>query len=145
MNLWFLINPFVAWLARSPFHFTISHQLLIIQFEGRKSRKQYLVPVSYHKHGSSYTCVTLRSNIWWRNLKELSHTKIWLKGKLIDAQVDLEFNDDQVVESTLRDLVTNNRVDAYFAKIKLNKNGDPDLEDLTKAAKLHTVLRFTVS
>ena len=64
---------------------------------------------------------------------------------MIDAQVDLEFNDDQVVESTLRDLVTNNRVDAYFAKIKLNKNGDPDLEDLTKAAKLHTVLRFTVS
>ena len=92
-----------------------------------------------------HTCVTLRSNIWWRNLKELSHTKIWLKGKLIDVQVDIEFKDDQVVESTLRDLVTNNRVDAYFAKIKLNKNGDPDLEDLAKAAKLHTVLRFTVS
>ena len=145
MNLWFLINPFVAWLARSPVHFIISHQLLIIQFEGRKSGKKYLVPVSYHKHGSMHTCVTLRSNIWWRNLKELSHTKIWLKGKLIDAQVDIEFKDDQVVENTLRNLVTNNRVDAYFAKIKLNKNGDPDLEDLAKAAKLHTVLRFTVS
>ena len=145
MNFWFLINPFVAWLARSPFHFMISHQLLIIQFEGRKSGKRYLVPVSYHNHGSSYTCVTLRSNIWWRNLKELSHTKIWLKGKLIDAQVDLEFKDDLVVENTLRDLVTKNRVDAYFAKIKLNKNGDPDLEDLAKAAQLHTVLRFTVS
>ena len=145
MNLWFLINPFVAWLSRSPFHFIISHQLLIIQFEGRKSGKKYLVPVSYHKHGSMHTCVTLRSNIWWRNLKELSHTKIWLKGKLIDVRVDIEFKDDQVVENTLRDLVTNNRVDAYFAKIKLNKNGDPDLEDLAKAAKLHTVLRFTVS
>jgi len=145
MNLWFLINPFVVWLARSPFHFTISHQLLIIQFEGRKSGKQYLVPVSYHKHGSSYTCVTLRSNIWWRNLKELSHTKIWLKGKLIDAQVDLEFKDNQVVENTLRDLVTNNRIDAYFAKIKLNKNGDPDTEELAQAAKLHTVLKFTIS
>ena len=145
MNFWFLINPFVAWLASSPFHFMISHQLLIIQFEGRKSGKQYLVPVSYHKHGSCYTCVTLRSNIWWRNLKELSHTKIRLKGKLIDAQVDLEFKDDLVVENTLRDLVTKNRVDAYFAKIKLTKNGDPDLEDLAKAAKLHTVLRFTVT
>ena len=145
MNLWFLINPFVAWLARSPFHFIISHQLLIIQFEGRKSGKMYLVPVSYHKYRSVHTSVTLRSNIWWRNLKELSHTKIWLKGKLIDAQVDLEFKDDLVVENTLRDLVTKNRVDAYFAKIKLTKNGDPDLEDLAKAAKLHTVLRFTVT
>jgi|TARA_B110000008_G_C16962310_1_gene560658 hypothetical protein len=145
MNLWFLINPVVAFLARSPLHFLISHQVLVIQFKGRKSGKQYLVPVSYHEHESSYTCVTLRSNIWWRNLKEVSHTKIWLKGTLKNAQIDLEFNNDQIVESTLRDLVTNNRVDAYFAKIKLNKDGSPDSDDLIQAGKIHTVLKFTIT
>jgi hypothetical protein len=145
MNLWFLINPVVAFLARSPLHFLISHQVLVIQFQGRKSGKQYLVPVSYHEHESSYTCVTLRSNIWWRNLKEVSHTKIWLKGTLKNAQIDLEFNNDQIVESTLRDLVTNNRVDAYFAKIKLNKDGSPDSDDLIQAGKIHTVLKFTIT
>ena len=145
MNLWFLINPFVVLLARSPLHFIISHQILVIKFEGKKSRKNYLVPVSYHQHASSYTCVTLRSNIWWRNLKEITHTQIWLKGKLRDAQINIEFNNDQVVESTLRDLVTNNKVDAYFAKIKLDKDGSPYTDDLMNAAKLHTVLKFTVS
>ena len=145
MNLWFLINPVVAFLARSPLHFLISHQVLIIQFKGRKSGKQYLVPVSYHEHESSYTCVTLRSNIWWRNLKEVSHTQIWLKGTLQNAQIDLEFNNDQIVESTLRDLVTNNRIDAYFAKIKLNKDGSPDSDDLIQAGKIHTVLKFTIT
>ena len=145
MNLWFLINPVVAFLARSPLHFLISHQVLVIQFKGRKSGKQYLVPVSYHEHESSYTCVTLRSNIWWRNFKEVSHTKIWLKGTLKNAQIDLEFNNDQIVESTLRDLVTNNRVDAYFAKIKLNKDGSPDSDDLIQAGKIHTVLKFTIN
>ena len=145
MNLWFLINPVVAFLARSPLHFLISHQVLVIQFKGRKSGKQYLVPVSYHEHESSYTCVTLRSNIWWRNLKEVSHTKIWLKGTLKNAQIYLEFNNDQIVESTLRDLVTNNRVDAYFAKIKLNKDGSPDSDDLIQAGKIHTVLKFTIN
>ena len=145
MNLWFLINPVVAFLARSPLHFLISHQVLVIRFKGRKSGKQYLVPVSYHEYESSYTCVTLRSNIWWRNLKEVSHTKIWLKGKLKNAQIDLEFNNDQIVESTLRDLVTNNRVDAYFAKIKLNKDGSPDSDDLIQAGKIHTVLKFTIT
>ena len=145
MNLWFLINPVVAFLARSPLHFLISHQVLIIQFKGRKSGKQYLVPVSYHEHESFYTCVTLRSNIWWRNLKEVSHTKIWLKGTLKNAQIDLEFNNDQIIESTLRDLVTNNRVDAYFAKIKLNKDGSPDSDDLIQAGKIHTVLKFTIT
>ena len=145
MNIWFLINPVVAFLARSPLHFLISHQVLVIQFKGRKSGKQYLVPVSYHEHESSYTCVTLRSNIWWRNLKEVSHTKIWLKGTLKNAQIDLEFNNDNIVESTLRDLVTNNRVDAYFAKIKLNKDGSPDSDDLIQAGKIHTVLKFTIN
>lgn len=145
MNLWFLINPVVAFLARSPLHFLISHQVLVIQFKGKKSGKQYLVPVSYHEHESSYTCVTLRSNIWWRNLKEVSHTKIWLKGTLKNAQIDLEFNNDNIVESTLRDLVTNNRVDAYFAKIKLNKDGSPDSDDLIQAGKIHTVLKFTIT
>ena len=145
MNLWFLVNPFVALLARSPLHFIISNQVLVIQFKGRRSGKSFLVPVSYHEHESSYTCVTLRSNIWWRNLKDISHTQIWLQGKLTDVQIDLEFNNDQIVENTLRDLVTNNKVDAYFAKIKLNKDGSPDLDDLSNAAKLHTVLKFIVS
>ena len=143
MKLWRLINPFVSLIARSPFHFIISHQLLVVQFQGKKSGKKYLVPLSYHKHGSSYTCVTLRSNIWWKNLRNLSHGNIWLKGKLVDVEMSLEFTDDHLIEETLRDLVTRNRIDAFFANVKLQKDGMPVKEDLTKAAKLHTVLKFT--
>ena len=78
-------------------------------------------------------------------MKEITHTQVWLKGKLQDCQINLEFNNDEIVESTLRDLVTNNRIDAYFAKIKLNKDGSPNLDDLNQAAKLHTVLKFTIT
>ena len=109
----------------------------------KKSGKKYLVPLSYHKHASSYTCVTLRSNIWWKNLKNLSIGNIWLKGKLVDVDISLEFTDDNLVQETLRDLVTNNRIDAFFANVKLQKDGTPLKEDLVKAAKLHTVLKFT--
>ena len=49
MNLWRFINPIVAGIARSPIHFFISHQILVIEFNGRKSGKKYLVPLSYHK------------------------------------------------------------------------------------------------
>ena len=143
MKLWRLINPFVSLIARSPFHFIISHQLLVVQFHGKKTGKKFLVPLSYHKHGSSYTCVTLRSNIWWKNLKKLSQGNIWLKGKLRDVDIFLEFTEDTKVEKTLRDLVTNNKIDAFFANVKLQKDGEPVKEDLRKAAKLHTVLKFT--
>ena len=145
MNLWQFVNPVVSLIARSPFHFIISHQLLVISFKGQKTGRNFLVPLSYHRHESSYTCVTLRSNIWWRNLKGKSATKIWLKGKLVNAAVDLEFNNDELVESTLRDLVTNNPIDAFFAKVKLNKDGTPVQKDLFKASKIHTVLKFTIN
>ena len=46
MKLWRLINPFVSIIARSPFHFIISNQLLVVQFQGKKSGKKYLVPLS---------------------------------------------------------------------------------------------------
>jgi hypothetical protein len=144
MNLWRLINPFVALLARSPLHFLISHQLLVVSFKGIKSGKSYLIPVSYHKHDNNYTAVTLRSNVWWKNLKKGSTTQIWLKGKLVQADIQLEFVDNDLVADTLTDLVTNNSIDAFSAKIKLNKDGSPNQEDLTKAASLHTVLKFTV-
>ena len=144
MNLWRLINPFVALLARSPLHFLISHQLLVVSFKGIKSGKSYLIPVSYHKHDNNYTAVTLRSNVWWKNLKKDSTSQIWLKGKLVQADIQLEFVDNDLVADTLTDLVTNNSIDAFFAKIKLNKDGSPNQEDLTKAASLHTVLKFTV-
>ena len=142
MNPWRLINPVISILARSPFHFIISHQLLVVSFEGVKSGKNYLVPLSYHKKSSSYICLTLRSNLWWKNLKPLTKTKIWLKGRLVDVDVSLEFCDDRYVEQTLRDIVTNNRIEAFFADIKLDKVGDPIYDDLLKAAQLHTVLSF---
>ena len=145
MNFWQFINPVVSLIARSPLHFIISHQLLVISFEGRKTGRKFLVPVSYHQHGSSYTCVTLRSNIWWRNLKGKSTTAIWFKGKLVDAKIELEFNDDSIVENTLRNLVTNNFIDAFFAKVKLNKDGTPVQKDLFEASKIHTVLKFTIN
>ena len=117
----------------------------ILMLSGAKSGKQYLVPLSYHKHSSSYTCVTLRSNIWWRNLKSLPKTKIWLKGHLVDVDLTLEFKDDKSVENTLREIVTNNRIEAFFANIKLQKDGEPIQSDLFKAAQLHTVLTFKLS
>ena len=87
----------------------------------------------------------MRSNIWWRNLKGKSTTAIWFKGKLVDAKIELEFNDDSIVENTLRNLVTNNSIDAFFAKVKLNKDGTPVQKDLFEAAKIHAVLKFTIN
>jgi hypothetical protein len=131
-------------IARSPIHLLVSTQILVTQFNGRKSGKQYRVPVSFHKNENTYTCVTLRSNLWWKNLINLERADVWLKGKLVNVQVELEYQNDELVKSNLRHLVSGNAIDAFFAKVKLNKDGSPDEKSLDDAAKLHAVLKFRV-
>jgi hypothetical protein len=144
MNMWRIINPLVVLIARSPIHLLVSTQILVTQFNGRKSGNPYRVPVSFHKDENTYTCVTLRSNLWWKNLIALERTDIWLNGRLVNVQLELEYEDDEVVKSNLRHLVSGNAIDAFFAKVKLNKDGSPDEKSLDDAAKIHTVLKFRV-
>jgi hypothetical protein len=142
--MWRIINPLVVLIARSPIHLLVSTQILVTQFNGRKSGNPYRVPVSFHKDENTYTCVTLRSNLWWKNLIALERTDIWLNGRLVNVQLELEYEDDEVVKSNLRHLVSGNAIDAFFAKVKLNKDGSPDEKSLEDAAKIHTVLKFRV-
>jgi len=144
MNMWRIVNPLVVLIARSPIHLLVSTQILVTQFKGRKSGNPYRVPVSFHKDENTYTCVTLRSNLWWKNLIALERTDIWLNGRLVNVQLELEYEDDEVVKSNLRHLVSGNAIDAFFAKVKLNKDGSPDEKSLDDAAKIHTVLKFRV-
>ena len=142
MNMWRIVNPLVVLSARSPIHLLVSTQILVTQFNGRKSGIQYRVPVSFHQNENTYTCVTLRSNLWWKNLIDLETTDVWLKGKLVNVNLELEFQDEELVKSNLRHLVSGNTIDAFFAKVKLTKDGSPDEKSLDDAAKLHTVLKF---
>ena len=144
MNMWRIVNHLVVLIARSPIHLLVSTQILVTQFNGRKSGNPYRVPVSFHKDENTYTCVTLRSNLWWKNLIALERTDIWLNGRLVNVQLELEYEDDEVVKSNLRHLVSGNAIDAFFAKVKLNKDGSPDEKSLDDAAKIHTVLKFRV-
>ena len=144
MNMWRIVNPLVVLIARSPIHLLVSTQILVTQFNGRKSGNPYRVPVSFHKDENTYTCVTLRSNLWWKNLIALERTDIWLNGRLVNVQLELEYEDDEVVKSNLRHLVSGNAIDAFFAKVKLNKDGSPDEKSLDDAAKIHTVLKYRV-
>ena len=58
--------------------------------------------------------------------KELKKDEIWDKNTIL-----------QPIEKSYNDF------NAFFAKVKLNKDGTPVKESLREAAKLHAVLKFT--
>ena len=89
MNLWRLINPFVVLILGSPLHFLASKNLIFITFQGRKSKKTFNIPVSYHREGNDLIALTLKQNLWWKNLKMLNTTQITLLGKKEDVELNI--------------------------------------------------------
>ena len=137
------INPIVRLILKSPFHFVISHQILLFRVVGRKSKKIFEIPASYAHIDDSLVCVTLRENIWWKNFKNIDKQEIYFKGKKIEKNISIDFTDNDFVRHKLKELIEHNPIDAFFAGVKLDKNKVPDSNDLDKAAELHTVIILT--
>ena len=144
MNFWRLINPLVVLILRSPLHFLASKNLIFITFKGRKSKKTFNIPVSYHREGNELIALTLKQNLWWKNLKMLNTTQITLLGKKEDVRLTIVDKDTHFIKEKMRELIIEKPIDAYFAKVKLDKNKLPIEEDLIKASQKHIVLKFTL-
>ena len=90
----FFINPIMIFILRSPFHFFVSHSVLVLYVTGAKTGKKYFIPVSFFEHRKGLlTCVTDKPNIWWRNLTSIDEIKILFKGKEIQSKINAEPDD----------------------------------------------------
>tara|TARA_B100000214_G_C23575122_1_gene449180 strand:+ start:137 stop:571 length:435 start_codon:yes stop_codon:yes gene_type:complete len=134
------INPFVRLILKSPFHFMVSHQILLFRVVGRRSKRIFEIPASYAQINGSLVCVTLRENLWWKNFKDIETQEIYFKGKKINKNISINFTDNAFVREKLKELIEHNPIDAFFAGVKLDKNKVPNTADLDKAAELHTVI-----
>jgi len=144
MNLWRLINPLVVFILRSPLHFLASKNLIFITFQGRKSKKTFNIPVSYHREGNALIALTLKQNLWWKNLRMLDRTQITLLGKKQVVGLTIVDQDAEFIREKMRELIIEKPIDAYFAKVKLDNNKLPIEEDLIESSKRHIVLKFTL-
>jgi deazaflavin-dependent oxidoreductase (nitroreductase family) len=100
--MWFMnkiANPFVRLILRSPLHGMMSAAVLLITYRGRKSGKEYTLPVQYVQDGNHIYMVPgfPEKKTWWRNLKGGMSVRLTLKGKtlsgngtLLEHETDLE-------------------------------------------------------
>jgi hypothetical protein len=61
-----VLNPVMKALLGSPLHSLISHELMVLSFTGRKSGKQYAVPIGYLQKDNRLYFSCLAG--WWQNL-----------------------------------------------------------------------------
>src|SRR4051795_9171813 len=64
------MNPALAMVLRSPVHRLASDRLALITYTGRKSGREYTIPVLYRDKGDEVTIGVgwPERKVWWRNL-----------------------------------------------------------------------------
>jgi deazaflavin-dependent oxidoreductase (nitroreductase family) len=86
--MWFMnkiVNPLVGLILCSPLHRLMSGMLLIITYCGRKTGREYRLPVQYAQTGKIITIVPgmPEQKTWWRNLREAATVHLTLRGKYL--------------------------------------------------------------
>jgi deazaflavin-dependent oxidoreductase (nitroreductase family) len=100
MNWQKLYNPIVILLLHSPLHSFLDKSTIVITFTGRKSGKQYTIPVSYVRDGDTLMMISQREHSWWKNLRGGALVSLYLQGHTLKATGEV-FTDPETVANKL--------------------------------------------
>lgn len=124
-------NRVVGTLLRTPgISSAMGRRLVIINVTGRKTGKQYSVPVAYTRHEGSLLVGTPFA--WARNMRTGEPVEVILQGSRRQANVQVISEEDGVVAAY--DIICrSNRQFAKFNNIRLDPDGAPVPGDLHAA------------
>ncbi len=108
----------------------IGRYLVTLHFVGRKSGRQYALPVAYTEHEGALLVGTPFA--WGKNLRTGEPIEVKYKGKRRTANVEV-VKDEQGVVEIYRVMCRANRNFANFNKVHLDQDGTPNADDLRAA------------
>ncbi|HTR94505.1 MAG TPA: hypothetical protein VMI73_22470 [Trebonia sp.] len=121
-------NGVVRGLLRAPVLSRFAGERLVtLYIVGRKSGRQYTVPVAYTKQGKDLLIGTPFG--WGRNLRTGEPLTIRLKGRLRQADVRV-FSDEDEVVAVYETMTRDNKTFANFNKVRIDADGNPNADDL---------------
>ncbi|MFT5443288.1 MAG: hypothetical protein ACI8W3_002335 [Myxococcota bacterium] len=129
------LNPVMTALLRSPLHGITSNNIALLHFQGRKSGREFVTPLSYTREGNTVRFMSAHTTRWWMNLRgepapvsiEIARETVTGKARLLDG------DSEQLREGVRRFLAALPR-DAKVYGIKLDASRKPVEESLAKAA-----------
>jgi deazaflavin-dependent oxidoreductase (nitroreductase family) len=130
--MWY--NPIMRGLLRSPLHFMVSNNMMLMTYTGRKSGKSYTIPMSYLENGDTLYTISSRDRVWWRNLRGGEDVTLTLRGEDIPARAETIEDPTKVANSLRRYLETTPQL-ARYMDVRLDANGSPNSEDIQRLAE----------
>ena len=105
----------------------IGKYLITLYVVGRKSGRHYTIPVAYTQHEGNILIGTPFA--WGKNLRTGDSLDVRYKGRRHTATVEA-VQDESGVVALYDVLCRDNHNFAKFNKVRLDKDGNPDIEDL---------------
>ena len=127
-------------MLRSPLHRIVSRSIMLITFTGRKSGKSYTTPISYLRDGDMVTAFTGAN--WSRNLIDGAPVTLNIKNKEYQGQADVVADDKRAVAESLQNFLRTVRSDARFYQVKFDDDGEPNWDDVQRAAQRCVMLQI---
>jgi deazaflavin-dependent oxidoreductase (nitroreductase family) len=136
--MWY--NPIMRSLIRSPLHFTVSKNMMLMTYTGRKSGKSYTTPMNYLQIEDAVYTISSREHVWWRNLLGGTEVTLRLRGKAVPARAKTIEDPAAVAESLTRYLRAAPQL-ARYMKVKIRPDGAPGPDDIANLAQEMVVVR----
>ncbi len=126
-------NSIASVLLRSPLHGIMSSFLVLLTFTGRKSGKQYTIPVGYGRKGNTLSIFT--DNKWYKNLQVNPEVKVRLQGKECSGTAEVILDDKERTAQEMQDFVSRSKQAARAYGVTFDADGKINQELLRKAAE----------
>lgn len=140
--LFVILNSVVRVLLKSPLHFLMSDNILLIHYVGRKSGAQYCTPVRYIRTDSCIRCITVEEVQWWRNVQVEPTVALDVGGTKKSFAAHIRERDPIQTQQLILEFLTVYPQDAVYQEIQLNSDGSLNSEDLAKASHKAVVVDF---
>jgi hypothetical protein len=126
-----LVNRIMRGLLRTPLLCRLpGRRLLVVYVVGRKTGREYVVPVAYARHNGGLLVGTPFG--WARNMRTGEPVEIRLNGRRRVADV-VAFSSEADVVAAYDVIVRGNHAFAKFNNIGLEADGTPRADDLHRA------------
>lgn len=140
--MWY--NSIMRWILRAPFHSLLSKNMLLITLTGRKSGKTYTIPINYIRDGDRFLTISYQQRTWWRNLRGGAPVTLQLQGREMSATGTAIEDSDEVATNLQAYLHASPQYARYF-QIRLQPNGEPQSEDVVRAAQDKVIIQMDLA
>jgi len=82
------LNPVVAFVLRSPFHYPLSLGLMLLTVTGRRSGRRYTIPVGYQQRDECLLVLVSKAGrkSWWRNYIDPGPVELRVRGRTLGGE-----------------------------------------------------------